>query len=554
MLKNRFERDSLGKQFVTLDRKVYESADAFFEKFYLPKVSIPQRDGASKAMEKFPVLLMPHTTCGSNLWWAAPAFIQAWSLFPKGESVGHGIHNHRWGRWGKLANRTELDPRCLRKPAVTGHLAEGHVEANNLERLWDVPSLATHMLLRVLVQWAFAKNGCGGLSSQERKGNSQDALASLVRVCREKECVMFISPTAVWHPPRRPGADVGLLVDCVNERMDFKALLAAFPHWLALKAVEGAESFHYDESGQVSILVLLAAAEEAGAKAEPFLNQLVWGMGTAIENVLVPELLRKEATGPREEAQKPLGDSPEAGSHKPDEEQPAPCPSSVAASAPCLKQELEQAAPSQAGATYRTEASSECFENSAQKIEKYLDSYHRGAQTIFHNQRLLSISIDGSRIARKALLLAAMARPGGEAAWAPPQISSDYIGEVALSNILGDGDDALEDAKQAGRWGLAKFLRNELFFLETHVNPTIFVSCIAKIDNLRYCSPHQGDMQSRGAKLGQGRQYYIVSRVEGGPSGHWVKGSGAACRVKRSEVNQEDLATHAGRRPKYEKC
>ena len=81
-------------------------------------------------------------------------------------------------------------------------------------------------------------------------------------------------------------------------------------------------------------------------------------------------------------------------------------------------------------------------------MQQYLDSYARGARKLFENERQLSIAIDGSRIAKKALLLIAMAQPTGEAAWAPPQVSDDYSGECTLAILDGDND-TLDNAKQA---------------------------------------------------------------------------------------------------------
>ena len=81
-------------------------------------------------------------------------------------------------------------------------------------------------------------------------------------------------------------------------------------------------------------------------------------------------------------------------------------------------------------------------------MQQYLDSYARGARKLFENERQLSIAIDGSGIAKKALLLIAMAKPTGEAAWTPPQVSDDYIGECTLE-LLDGGNDTLDSAQQA---------------------------------------------------------------------------------------------------------
>ena len=77
-----------------------------------------------------------------------------------------------------------------------------------------------------------------------------------------------------------------------------------------------------------------------------------------------------------------------------------------------------------------------------------MDSYAWGSRKLFENQHQLSIAIDGSRIAKKALLLIAMAKPTGEAAWTPPQFSDDYTGECTL-DLLDGGNDTLDNAQEA---------------------------------------------------------------------------------------------------------
>ena len=81
-------------------------------------------------------------------------------------------------------------------------------------------------------------------------------------------------------------------------------------------------------------------------------------------------------------------------------------------------------------------------------MQQYLDCYARGARELFEKELQLSIAIDGSRIAKKALLLIAMAKPTGEAAWTPPQVSDDYIGECTLDLLAGDND-TLDNAMHA---------------------------------------------------------------------------------------------------------
>ena len=69
---------------------------------------------------------------------------------------------------------------------------------------------------------------------------------------------------------------------------------------------------------------------------------------------------------------------------------------------------------------------------------------------LFKDEKQLSISIDGARLSRKCLLLAAVAKPTGEAAWAPPQISADYMGEASLAILEGDDEEKeLEAAREA---------------------------------------------------------------------------------------------------------
>lgn len=270
---------------------------------------------------------------------------------------------------------------------------------------------------------------------------------------------MLVSPTAVWVPPRRPRADDGVLLNCGSHKVPFKALLTTFPQWQALQVCKNAPAFKWNESGDVDILVLLQAAIEAGSQAQCLLNQFVWGIGSAIEGVLAPDLF-----------QKVLNEEPEDGfeldklaEENMSGERVAPASSHPDAQ-PDLSPESNQRQPAlssitnpseSAGSTsnavaFHTEASPAGLADSGHELTQFLESYHHGAFQLFHDERQLSLAIDGTRMVRKALLLCAVAKPTGEAAWAPPQISRDYLGEASLAILEGDDEEKdLEDAKEA---------------------------------------------------------------------------------------------------------
>ena len=452
--------DTNKELFVILNTKIVMPADQYFSMFHEVIIELPQRSFAAPSqMAKHSVLLMCHSTAGAHLWWSAPCFLTIWGLVPEKSTVGRAIHNHRWERWVKLVPISGLDERCLRKPAVTQHDSS---ETSNKERVWNVPSVTTHMILRLLCRWAFAKEKCGALGTSKQRQSSKDALECLLQVFKGHSSMMLVSPKAVWEPPRRPSADDGVLINCASHKVDFQALLAAFPQWQALKVCKKAAAFKWEKNGEVDILVLLQAASEAGRHAECLLNQLVWGLGSAIEDVLMPELLQRLAAEEPEignELEKQLdetmsgeGVSPASShpneqsgiSHTSNQQQPA-----ISLITNPASSQLDHKRKSSAAA-FRTQASPDGLVNSAHRLTQFLDSYHRGAYELFHDEKQLSISIDGARMARKALLLAAVAKPTGEAAWAPPQISTDYSGEASLSILEGDDEEKdVEAAKEA---------------------------------------------------------------------------------------------------------
>lgn len=445
--KDRVETDSQGKVFVTHEHQTPVSERLHFSEFILDTVSLPPRASVYKQMVSHDVLLMRSTLCGFHLWWSAPSFLGIWGLIPKNESTSRALHNNRWGSWTRLANKCGLDPRCLRKAAVTRHAVVTDKETQNPERLWNASSFATHFLLRLLGRGAWAHDGGGGLGTTAQRDASKDALDSLLRVVLDKECRCLLSPVAQWLPPRRPFADDGVSVDCARNKFDFRAVLAAFPRWEAPLACMKSACFKCDEQGQVDILILLQAAEAAGSKAEPFLNQLIWSLGCAIEDVLVPGLWLRASFQERANAEREKKISASEFAAKPTDEL---APSPKLSHSPPLKGESDCQVPlGDAGApTYRLDGKPCSSVENAYQMMQYLDSYARGALKLFKDELQLSIAIDGSRVARKALLLCAMAKPTGEAAWAPPQVSSDYLGESCLA-ILGGDDDEIEDPKQA---------------------------------------------------------------------------------------------------------
>ena len=450
--------DDAGQHFVTLDRSYFTPAAQYFAVFHEVKVWLRQRltalsqAGAShrapdlSQMNAHTCLLMEHSTSGAQLWWSATSFLVTWGLLPPNEKPAHALHNHRWAAWARLAQQCGLDPRCLRKPSPTAHIQPTSTENSNSERIWHQPSIATHLLLRLLCRWAFANKGCGRLGSDQQQRNSKDALASILGVMLNSSSRLLISPTATWVPPRRPEAADGVVVDCSTLTVNYRHLATAFPGWQPLHACASSAAFRWEDADHIEIIVLMEACEQAGAKADALLKQLVWGIGAAVKQVLVPELLRKV----KEDQPKAEGGTASQGADE----------TARSLTEPALHQEAQDAQPEQLPSSSSTDhrhAANFCTEvNSAgeascgYKLQQFLDSYHRGAHKLFKDELQLSLAIDGTRMARKALLLCAVAKPTGEAAWAPPQINNDYMGEATLAILGGDNEDeALEQAKKA---------------------------------------------------------------------------------------------------------
>lgn len=454
--------DTNKELFVILDKKPAIPAAHYFASFHEVIIKLPQRSGSAPSqMSKHSVLLMCHSTAGTQLWWSAPGFLKIWGLAPEGQTAGRAILNNRWNSWIRVAQKCGLDPRCLRKPAVTGHMLPDSSERINRERVWTVPSFSTHVIVRLLCRWAFAKQGCGALGTSQQQQSSKDALECLLQVFKGHSSMMLVSPNAVWEPPRRPRADNGVLLNCTSHRVAFRALLTAFPQWEALQLCREAPAFQWEENGEVNILVLLQAATEAGEKAECLLNQLVWGVGSAMEEVLVPSLLEELLAEEPEsgvtlekllgknlsgEGVAPAGSQPiEQSGLSPKSNQQQPALSLITNPNPAGSKDHKRK-----HAAFHTEASPAGLDNSSHGVTRFLDSYHRGAFQLFQGEPQLSIAIDGTRIARKALLLCAMAKWTGEAAWAPPQISKDYVGEASLAILDHDDEEQhLEAVKEA---------------------------------------------------------------------------------------------------------
>jgi len=396
-------------------------------------------------MTKQPVLFLNHSKIGAQVWWSVTALLEKWGLLPEKEPhAGRATHNHRFNSWEKLAKKCGLDTKCLRRASITGHVHKDSKERQNKERVWQVPSMATHLVIRYLCRSAFAKEGCGCLKTPSQQQSAEDALKSFLQVFKGNSLHrILVGPKAVWHPPQRPQADRSVLLNCATHRVDFKSILDTFPNWKALQECQKVASFKLEDSREVDIIVLLKAAELAGSEAEGFLNQLVWGFGTAIEDVLVPDLLQRFA---EEEPDTPklawvseLNGEP-AGSEPSEQPRQQPAHSSTS--------NHTSAGGDHSVAVFRTEAGSE--ESTSARVEQFLDSYHRGAKRIFKDELQLSMSIDATRMARKQLILAAVAKPTGEAAWAPPQISNDYTGEATLAILECSPDEEadLEAAKE----------------------------------------------------------------------------------------------------------
>ena len=141
--KAKLMEDAHGKDFITLDNsKAFMNVSIYCAMFHKVVVELTTRASALSQMCKHSVLFICHSTSGTQLWWSAQCFLQVWGLHPMGESAGRAIHNHRWRAWTQKLQRCQLDPRFLRKPAVTGHVAPTCPETTNGARVSSVPSIA----------------------------------------------------------------------------------------------------------------------------------------------------------------------------------------------------------------------------------------------------------------------------------------------------------------------------------------------------------------------------------------------------------------------------
>ena len=426
-------QDSNGVDFVTYDHKSFTPLSHYMFEYNLVTVKLNCRGGTCQQMTEHSCLLMHHSCSGAFLWWSTPDLYKAWGLGTEKETVGKNISG-RWQRWANFAKSMGLDPCHCRKPEVTNHLADNHPERVNPERLVEFPSVSTHLLVGLLSRWAFCKIGCGGVHSGKRRQASLDALTVLLHVVAGQQSFILLSPSAVWEPPLQPRASDGVLVDCKNLTICFQALLDAFPkdswpqlHWLLLKP-----QYKDVEKNSVPVLTLLRAAWEAGQQGQTVLKQLVWGLGTCIEQVLVPNLQMQLHAKDSDEDPQDLVST---------------CKHHMHDSALSQKDGCSSASSSSSKALVFATVPEEKIDN-RHKLQIFLDMYWRGARVLFWQQPILSIAIDGARIARKAILLAAMAKPSGEAAWAPPQVNDDYMGEASLAILDGDTE-AVEESKRA---------------------------------------------------------------------------------------------------------
>ena len=254
VLKSRAEGDSQAYVFFTDDRKTYVSERRYFEAFHVVDVFLHPYAGVRKKLEKHDVLLVPRTASRFNLWWSAPSFLEIWSLLPDTETPGRALHNNRWKTMAKLAELAQLDSRCLRNPSVTGHVEASNPEASSPERLWLVPSFATHFLLRLLIKLGFAPKGCGCVATERQRHACKDALESLLRVAKGKECAIIVAPGATWHPPRKPFAEAAIQLDCSTSALNLWAILTAFPGWAAPRMY--LKSFDFAHNGKGSVISL----------------------------------------------------------------------------------------------------------------------------------------------------------------------------------------------------------------------------------------------------------------------------------------------------------
>ena len=426
-------QDSNGVDFVTSDHQSYTPLSQYMLEYDLVTVKLNRGEGTCKQMCEHNCLLMHHSCSGAFLWWSVPDLYKAWGLGGAKVSVAKNIE-HRWNRWENVAKSMGLGPCHLRKPEVTNHLANDNPERHNLERLVEFPSVSTHLLVGLLSRWAFCKIGCGGMHSAVQKQASLDALTALLHVGAEQQSFILLSPSAVWEPPLQPRASDGVLVDCKNLTICFKDLLEVFPKnsWPALHLLR--PQYEAAEKNSVPVLTLLRAAVEAGLKGQTVLKQLVWGLGTCIEQVLVHNLQMQLHAKKSDKDPQDLVSTCEHHMHDSALSQKDGCSSASSSSS---KAPVFATVPEEKG-----------LQDSQHKLQVFLDMYWRGARELFWQQPILSIAIDGARIARKAILLAAVAKPSGEAAWAPPQVNDDYMGEASLAILDGDAE-VIEERKQA---------------------------------------------------------------------------------------------------------
>ena len=380
-------------------------------------------------MYKHTCLWLHFSTNGANLWWSLLALYNNWGLGSKAEAVARNYH-HRWKSWLKLTNKMGLPHIHLRKAAITNHLQDNDPERHSDERLVDFPSVSTHLMVTLLSRWAFLPWGRGGVQDNQIKQGSLKALNAILHVLDGCECLICMSPGATWEPPQRPRSQhFNTFVECNNLVVCFKRPLQAFlrTSWPGLHDV-----FYQccpDETGRVPVITVLQKALEIGEHAHQVFQQLIWGLCIHIEEKLVNELQnpktsdslghneQDDSTGGQGREQNPLyrSDSSMGG-------QRITPGFSIAA----REKELE----------------------SDHKTHLYLSTYFRSAQELLWGQKIISIAIDGARIAQKSLLLCAVAVPTGEAVWAPPQVGLDYMGEASLA-ILDGEPDVLEDRKRA---------------------------------------------------------------------------------------------------------
>ena len=454
VFKHRVEVDANNKVFFKVEDNTYESEEQYFTTFFVEKVWLLPRAGVCTDLLEHPVLMMPHTKCGFHIWWSAPAFFKNWGILPDTLTLGRTLLN-RHDKFLNLAKAAGLHELCVRKAAPTAHI-KAQSDPNKTNRVWDVPSFATHFMIRVLVRWAFAKKGAGGLQddSGRRVSAAKDALQSMLNVIAEKDYLIHVGPQVTWKPPCQPWASTCVTLPCQKLVFDFQHLMSRFPKWEATKqVVKSLLPGQGSIPSKMNVIHFLEVAQRAGPKAEDLLNQAIWGLGAAVEGALLKDLIQKAKaeTRQREDGQgnqEQHSSAPsqetthEAVSSKDDhlEEDRMPDP-------PAAKKEPKGPV---GKTTYTVEASSKKPEAPATKREQevFLDAYERGAKKKLKGQLMVGLAIDGARVAKQALLLAALACPSGEAVWAPPQVSDDYAGESALAIFGDDDEDALEDAKQ----------------------------------------------------------------------------------------------------------